>query len=86
MSHSPTVIFDMDGVLVDSYRAHFKSWQAVAAEEGLTVSQPDFAAQFGRTSREISFSRSGRLPAPSIPSETTTLAKKLVNGSSEAVQ
>ena len=26
------VIFDMDGVLVDSYRAHFESWQALAAE------------------------------------------------------
>ena len=21
------VIFDMDGVLIDSYRAHFKAWQ-----------------------------------------------------------
>jgi beta-phosphoglucomutase len=53
MSHNPTVIFDMDGVLVDSYQAHFKSWQAVAAEEGLAVNEVDFAAQFGRTSREM---------------------------------
>ena len=49
----PAVIFDMDGVLVDSYRAHFESWQVVAAEEGLTYSEAQFAATFGRTSREI---------------------------------
>ncbi|MFH1922931.1 MAG: HAD family phosphatase [Planctomycetota bacterium] len=53
MNDKPAVIFDMDGVLVDSYHAHFKSWQAVAAEEGLAITEADFAAQFGRTSREI---------------------------------
>ena len=53
MSDNLAVIFDMDGVLVDSYQAHFKSWQAVAAEEGLAISEADFASQFGRTSREI---------------------------------
>jgi beta-phosphoglucomutase len=53
MSHELAVIFDMDGVLVDSYAAHFKSWQVVAAEEGQTVTEADFALHFGRTSREI---------------------------------
>jgi beta-phosphoglucomutase len=53
MSDDLAAIFDMDGVLVDSYHAHFKSWQMVAADEGLTVSEASFAAQFGRTSREI---------------------------------
>jgi len=47
------VIFDMDGVLVDSYRPHFQSWQMLAAENGLSISQEQFAATFGRTSREI---------------------------------
>jgi len=47
------VIFDMDGVLVDSYQAHFESWQVVADELGLAVTEADFAAQFGRTNREI---------------------------------
>jgi beta-phosphoglucomutase len=46
-------IFDMDGVLVDSYRAHFQSWRDVAAQEGLDVTEKEFAATFGRTSREI---------------------------------
>ena len=31
------VIFDMDGVLVDSYRAHFLSWRQIAAEAGLPL-------------------------------------------------
>ena len=47
------VIFDMDGVLVDTYRAHFQSWNVVAGEEGTEMSEEQFAATFGRTSREI---------------------------------
>lgn len=47
------VIFDMDGVLVDSYQAHFKSWQVVAAAEGLTITEAEFASTFGCTTREI---------------------------------
>ena len=46
-------IFDMDGVLIDSYRAHFESWRRIAAEEGLHITEPQFAKTFGRTSREI---------------------------------
>jgi len=46
-------IFDMDGVLVDSYRAHLASWNVMLAEHGRAVSEAEFAATFGRTSREI---------------------------------
>src|SRR5512144_1955696 len=49
----PCAIFDMDGVLVDSYHAHFESWQRVAAEQGVTYTEKEFAWSFGRTSREI---------------------------------
>lgn len=47
------VIFDVDGVLVDSYHAHFESWQALAAEHGIEVTEEQFARTFGRTSRDI---------------------------------
>jgi beta-phosphoglucomutase len=47
------VIFDMDGVLVDSYRPHFESWRRLAAESGLRMTETEFAGTFGRTSREI---------------------------------
>ena len=47
------VIFDMDGVLIDSYQAHFESWRGLAAEIGSTYTEEEFAHSFGRTSRDI---------------------------------
>jgi beta-phosphoglucomutase len=53
------VIFDMDGVLIDSYDAHFAGWKAMYRELGLDYGEKDFAADFGRTSRDILFRRFG---------------------------
>ena len=47
------VVFDMDGVLVDSYRPHLESWRAAAREAGIEITDEQFATTFGRTSREI---------------------------------
>jgi HAD superfamily hydrolase (TIGR01509 family) len=47
------VLFDMDGVLIDSYRAHFESWRRVAREHSRDYTEAQFAAGFGRTSREV---------------------------------
>jgi beta-phosphoglucomutase len=47
------VIFDMDGVLIDSYAAHFESWRILAAENDVEYSQAEFVAGFGRTSPEV---------------------------------
>lgn len=47
------IIFDLDGVLVDTYEAHYQSWKQLADEEGLRFSREEFAILFGRTSREI---------------------------------
>jgi len=47
------VIFDMDGVLVNSYRAHLASWQRSAMELGEQMTEPQFASVFGRTSPDI---------------------------------
>ncbi len=48
------VIFDVDGVLVDSYQAHFDSWQRLADERGChKLTATEFLETFGRTSREI---------------------------------
>jgi len=47
------VIFDMDGVLVDSYQAHYHSWLQTAQRYGLSMNETDFKRTFGRTSREI---------------------------------
>ncbi|MCC7191778.1 MAG: HAD-IA family hydrolase [Phycisphaeraceae bacterium] len=49
---TPAVIFDMDGVLIDSYEAHFQSWIDLARETGKKFNREDFTWAFGRTSRE----------------------------------
>lgn len=47
------VIFDVDGVLVDSYAAHLDSWRRLALELHRSIAEQQFAATFGRTSRDI---------------------------------
>jgi len=47
------VIFDMDGVLVDSRKPHFESWRQVAREFGRDMTEAEFADTFGRTNRDI---------------------------------
>jgi len=47
------VIFDMDGVLVDSYQPHLDSWRMLAEENALAITEAQFAETFGRTSRDI---------------------------------
>jgi beta-phosphoglucomutase len=47
------VIFDLDGVLVDSYQAHFDSWQRLCRKWNLTMTERQFASTFGRTTREV---------------------------------
>lgn len=47
------VIFDVDGVLIDSYEAHFKSWLQMFGEHGESFTEQQFRKTFGRTSRDI---------------------------------
>src|SRR3954454_4435051 len=53
MTGTGGVIFDVGGVLVDSYDAHYQSWRDILAEHGRELTEHDFARTFGRTSREI---------------------------------
>jgi len=46
-------IFDMDGVLVDSGAAHHESWQVLAQQHGIHISEDRFKESFGRPSRDI---------------------------------
>jgi beta-phosphoglucomutase len=47
------VIFDVDGVLLDSYQIHFECWLALAAENGIVITESDFRSLFGRRGQEI---------------------------------
>lgn len=52
-ANDAAVIFDVDGVLVDSYAAHLESWRRVYNQLGWQLSDEEFATTFGRTTREI---------------------------------
>jgi beta-phosphoglucomutase len=60
------VIFDMDGVLVDSGPAHRESWEKVAGELHRTITKEQFDATFGRPSRDIIRALFGDLSAEEV--------------------
>lgn len=47
------VIFDWDGVIIDSSRQHEKSWQQLAAEEKHTLAKDFFLRSFGMKNETI---------------------------------
>ena len=47
------VIFDIDGVLLDSYELHYECWRALAEEHAITLGQREFDSLFGRRGNEI---------------------------------
>ena len=47
------VVFDVDGVLIDSAEAHFESWYMLGRERGTEVTRDQFAATFGRQNRDV---------------------------------
>jgi beta-phosphoglucomutase len=67
------VIFDVDGVLIDSYTAHFESWKRLFREHGRDYSLEEFVWGFGRTSREV---LSKQWPDPITPEGIDELAAR----------
>jgi HAD superfamily hydrolase (TIGR01509 family) len=53
MSEQLAVIFDVDGVLTDSYEPHYLSWRRMFGEIGVEFSDEQFRSTFGRTNRDI---------------------------------
>lgn len=47
------VIFDWDGVIIDSSRQHEESWEALARERGLSLPPGHFLKGFGKRNSEI---------------------------------
>ncbi len=59
------VIFDLDGVMVDTAPYHFQAWQKALAEFGLQMTEEQFRATFGMRNQEIIRTLFG----PGLPSE-----------------
>jgi len=54
MSNSiEAVIWDLDGVIIDSAEEHRKAWQRLAREEGIRMTDEDFWATFGKRNDDI---------------------------------
>ena len=47
------IIWDLDGVIIDSAEEHRKAWQRLAREEGVPMSDADFWATFGKRNDDI---------------------------------
>ena len=47
------VIWDLDGVIIDSADEHHRAWQRLAREEGIKLTDEDFWATFGKRNDDI---------------------------------
>src|SRR5207247_8391723 len=56
------VIWDLDGVIIDSAHEHRRAWQRLAREEGIAMTDADFWATFGKRNDDIFASLWGDLP------------------------
>lgn len=82
------VVFDMDGVLVDSAEPHFESWQRLAREEGITITRRQFEGSFGRQNRDIVpefFGRIGAERLEAIANRKEALYREIVRAKVPAV-
>ena len=52
-SLSRGIIWDMDGVILDSAEQHWQAWRALAAETGTPFSEADFRKTFGMRNADI---------------------------------
>lgn len=59
------VIWDLDGVLVDSTEGHFAAWQRLFAEEGLQLDRAGFLRTFGQRNDSVLRAALG----PDLPAE-----------------
>ncbi len=78
------VIFDMDGVLIDSGAAHWESWRVVAKEDGVDFTEEAFWATFGMVSDVIVARYWGANP-PTDPAEIAAIVDRKETAFRESV-
>jgi len=60
------VIWDLDGVIIDSAEEHRRAWQRLAREEGIPMTDEDFWATFGKRNDDIFAIIWGDLPPEKV--------------------
>ncbi len=50
---SKALIWDLDGVIADTAPFHYRAWQRVAGDRGITFTEADFRQTFGKRNAEI---------------------------------
>jgi beta-phosphoglucomutase len=60
------VIWDLDGVIIDSADEHRRAWQRLAREEGIVMTDADFWATFGMRNDNIFALIWGNLPPEKV--------------------
>ncbi|MBV9706723.1 MAG: HAD family phosphatase [Chloroflexi bacterium] len=65
-NHIQAVIWDLDGVIIDSGEEHRQAWQRLAREEGVPLSDAQFWATFGQRNDAITAQLWGPLPQQQV--------------------
>ena len=67
------VIWDLDGVIIDSADLHFQSWRETLARHGITMNREQFEQGFGRRNDDIVAGIANR---PVTPDESTAIGRE----------
>ena len=76
MPHSKAVIWDMDGVIVDTAPYHFRSWYEVFKRRGVNFTEKDFRLRFGQRNDFIIQATLGNVPSEEM--EAIALDKETI--------
>lgn len=82
------VIWDMDGVIIDSAELHFQSWRQALGKVGLDMNREQFKATFGRRSDDVVAHTAGRPLPPDdinrIARDKETIYRQMLTGQARA--
>ena len=85
--HNHAVLWDMDGVLVDTADYHFQSWKESLAERGIFINREEFTKTFGMNNAGILEIVFGRKPESDeitqISHTKESLFRDLIKGKAE---
>jgi HAD superfamily hydrolase (TIGR01509 family) len=86
-NRSPGILWDMDGVLVDTGEFHYLSWVQTLTEMGIPIDRLSFRNVFGKNNRDTLEALLGRLPEPQFLAQVSehkeSLFRELIRGKAQ---